>query len=248
MSKDESTMRVLHEMTKNPSHFAPAAIKATADNVLAMFAARGEYAERLYDAARRNLDLRYKLARVGNDEPTYAAVLHDVAMSDADLEAALAKNVAPVPVEADAAPSGATVDGQTGAAPELHSVFRAEAREVWTTITGNGPGLWKDYDLQSVETLEKALQRAATLSQSVESGWTRYGEKMPTGADTEAGIDIRYVSTEPKGFLSAVAWRRTPCALNVQSVPTKRAEPGCPRTGEPCPCVVGSVCPVATFD
>jgi hypothetical protein len=101
--------------------------------------------------------------------------------------------------------------------PDCHSVFRAEAREVWTTITGNGPGLWKDYDLQSVETLEKALQRAATLSQSVESGWTRYGEKMPTGADTEAGIDIRYVSTEPKGFLSAVAWRRTPCALNVQS-------------------------------
>lgn len=51
----------------------------------------------------------------------------------------------------------------------LHSVFRAEAREVWTTITGNGPGLWKDYDLQSVATIEKALQRASSLSQGREA-------------------------------------------------------------------------------
>jgi hypothetical protein len=38
-----------------------------------------------------------------------------------------------------------------GRPAKFDSVFRAEAREVWTTITGNGPGLWKnDYDLQSV--------------------------------------------------------------------------------------------------
>jgi hypothetical protein len=50
------------------------------------------------------------------------------------------------------------------AGPRERSVARGfdpahEAREIWITITGNGPGLWQPYDLQSVETLERCLRQ-----------------------------------------------------------------------------------------
>jgi hypothetical protein len=83
---------------------------------------------------------------------------------------ALAKNPNPsghTSAEASELRKAPEASGPVGLGPaKFDSVFRAEAREVWTTITGNGPGLWNDYDLQSIDTLEKALQRAATLSQS----------------------------------------------------------------------------------
>lgn len=129
------------------------------------------YAVQLTEAAELASEAAYRaVMHLSLDSPGNKIAVSVLTNAKQALDAALATNPNPAgqwTAKASELRKAPEASGPVGLGPaKFDSVFRAEAREVWTTITGNGPGLWNDYDLQSIDTLEKALQRAATLSQS----------------------------------------------------------------------------------